>query len=153
MNTDVIYLDYAKAFDKVDHNILLNKLKNIGITGKVLQWIKAFLSDRTQTVVINGNKSRPAKVISGVPQGTVLGPLLFLVYVNDIYNCINNVHISSFADDTRLLHGIKSCQDQIVLQEDLLNVIEWSNKNNMKLNDKKYGLLCHDGTNETLKSV
>ena len=77
-----------------------------------------------------------------MPQGTVLEPLLVLVYVNDIYNCVNNVHISSFADDTRLLHGIKSSQDQIALQEDLLHVIEWfSHQRHPKIHNNIDGFL------------
>ena len=74
--TDIIYLDFAKAFDKVDHKLLLKKVRPFGIEGKIYEWIKAFLSDRTHTVVVDGHKSRPTIVISGVPQGTVLGPIL-----------------------------------------------------------------------------
>ena len=81
---DVIYLDFAKAFDKVDHAIVLTKLSLLGIKGKLLDWIKSFLTDRTQYVVVNGFLSDPCKVISGVPQGSVLGPLLFLVLIGDI---------------------------------------------------------------------
>ena len=76
--TDVIYLDYAKAFDKVDHSLLLKKVKSYGIQGNLYKWIEQFLLDRTQTVIVDGKHSRPMPVISGVPQGTVLGPILFL---------------------------------------------------------------------------
>ena len=82
--TDVIYLDYAKAFDKVDHSIPLEKIKAYGIEGKVYTWIEQFLCGRTQTVVVDGKKSLTEPVISGVPQGTLLGPILFLFYVNDL---------------------------------------------------------------------
>ena len=98
--TDVIYLDYAKAFDKVDHSILLNKIKAYGISGKLFEWIKQFLCGRTQTVVVDGKKSISMPVISGVPQGTVLGPILFLLYVNDMDMNIKHSKINSFADDT-----------------------------------------------------
>ena len=80
---DTIYLDFAKAFDKVDHQILLKKLHRYGIRGKMLEWIKDFLTNRFQTVVVEGEKSSFQIVISGVPQGTVLGPIFFLLYIDD----------------------------------------------------------------------
>ena len=108
---DVVYLDFAKAFDKVDHNILLHKLKSLGINGKTLRWIQSFLEDRVQRVVVNGQLSTPSQVISGVPQGSVLGPLLFLVLIGDIDENIVNSLIASFADDTRATKGIKTETD------------------------------------------
>ena len=101
-DTDVIYLDFAKAFDKVDHQILLSKLHGFGVRGKLLTWLNCYLSNRQQTVVIDGKHSEAAKVISGVPQGTVLGPILFILYLNDLQSCIQHSVISSFADDTRM---------------------------------------------------
>ena len=98
-DTDVIYLDYAKAFDKVDHQLLLQKLHAYGVRGKLLTWLNCYLANRQQTVVINGKHSYPANVISGVPQGTVLGPVLFILYLNDLQCCIKHSVISSFADD------------------------------------------------------
>ena len=99
--TDVIYLDYAKAFDKVDHQLLLKKLQHFGIGGKVYDWIKDFILRRSQIVVVDGHYSQPAPVLSGVPQGTVLGPILFLLYVNEIETTVKDSVTSSFADDTR----------------------------------------------------
>ena len=136
--TDVIYLDFAKAFDKVDHKILLKKLSNIGIQGKLLDWLDSFLCDRSQTVVVDGVFSYLALVISGVPQGTVLGPLLFLIYLNDISNCIQHSNISCFADDSRVFRAISTCSDSQLLQHDLLAVSQWSEENNMKLHDDKF---------------
>ena len=122
LNVDVIYLDFAKAFDKLDFNITLRKLKLLGIDGKVGRWLHSFLTKRNQTVVVNGEKSDPSPVISGVPQGSVIGPLLFLVLISDIDKEVAHSFLSSFADDTRIGKGISSQQDTALLQEDLLNV-------------------------------
>ena len=96
---DVVYLDFAKAFYKLDFNITLTKLSRLGINGKVGKWIHSFLINRTQSVIVNGEKSDPAPVISGVPQGSVIGPLLFLVLIGDINKEVYNAFLSSFADD------------------------------------------------------
>merc|ERR1712055_1149839 len=125
-DTDVIYLDFAKAFDKVDHQILLKKLHGYGVRGKLLTWLNCYLSNRQQTVVIDGKHSEPAKVISGVPQGTVLGAILFIIYLNDLQSCIKHSVISSFADDTRLKKSINNTNDVKLLQSDLDCSIQWS---------------------------
>ena len=144
IETDVIYLDYAKAFDKVDHAILLHKLSLYGIKGKLLEWLKQFLENRRQVVVVDGQQSEPAPVVSGVPQGTVLGPILFILYINDIENVLLRESRSScFADDTRMSHAITSVADTHLLQEDLNSVIQWSRENNMRLHEDKFELLCY----------
>ena len=142
-DTDVIYLDFAKAFDKVDHQILLKKLHAYGVRGKLLTWLNCYLANREQTVVIDGKHSYTAKVISGVPQGTVLGPILFIVYLNDLQSCIKHSLVSSFADDTRLKRAINTTHDTQLLQSDLDNSITWSDHNNMLLHQKKFELLSH----------
>ena len=142
-DTDVIYLDFAKAFDKVDHQILLKKLYNYGVRGKLLTWLHCYLSNRHQTVVIDGEHSNLAKVKSGVPQGTVLGPILFIIYLNDLQSCIKHSVISSFADDTRLKRAITTTHDTQLLQSDLNSSIKWSDDNNMLLHQKKFELICH----------
>ena len=83
-NVDVVYINFAKAFDKVDHGVLLQKLREMGITGKLWRWIYSFLTNRKQSVIVNGRRSNEMFVLSGVPQGSVLGPLLFLILVGDI---------------------------------------------------------------------
>ena len=133
---DVIYLDFKKAFDTVPHQRLLEKLKAHGIRNKVLQWIRNWLLNRQQRVVINGECSEWANVTSGVPQGYVLGPLLFLIYINDIDNNITS-NISKFADDTKIGHRITSDEDYRLLQSDLNKIVNWSNKWQMEFNFDK----------------
>ena len=150
-NADVIYLDYSKAFDKVDFNIVLAKLLDLGICGNVYDWIEAFLTDRKQFVTVNGCVSDPKPVISGVPQGSVLGPLIFLILVGDIDNNISqDTKVRSFADDTRATRGVATVADTICLQEDLNRIYNWTENVNMKLNDDKFEVLRY-GTNNELK--
>ena len=149
-NVDVIYLDFAKAFDKLDFNITLTKLKLLGIDGKVGKWIHSFLTNRFQSVVVNGEQSAPASVISGVPQGSVIGPLLFLVLIGDIDNEVYHSFLSSFADDTRIGRGISSQADSELLQQDLEKVYKWATTNNMLFNDTKFELLRY-GKNADLQ--
>ena len=153
-NIDVVYLDFAKAFDKVDHELLIHKLQCYGIQGSLLEWIKSFLTDRYQTVSVNGTQSYKSKVKSGVPQGTVLGPLLFLVYINDIDRCIKHSFTSCFADDTRVSKGITQSTDVKYLQEDLNSVIQWTSKNNMLLHEKKFQYVNHSsGESKLLREL
>ena len=102
-NVDVVYLDFSKAFDKVDHKLLLQKLQKIGIQGKIYEWIRSFLNNRKQRVIVDGEASESAEVKSGVPQGTVLGPVLFLIFINDITEAIEYSDFSLFAMIPKLL--------------------------------------------------
>ena len=138
---DVIYLDYSKAFDKVDHQVLLAKMKMYGISGKVYDWIKNFLSDRSQTVVVDGAKSSFQEVKSGVPQGTVLGPVFFILYVIDMVMSAKNSKTLTFADDTKLMRVIAQLLCQALLQTDLTSVMQWSIANNMVLHEDKFILM------------
>ena len=103
--TDAIYLDFSKAFDTVPHHRLLKKLERYGITGSILNWVKDFLSNRSQFVKINESESSHLPVTSGVPQGSVLGPTLFIYYINDLPNC-TSADMKIFADDTKLFSTI-----------------------------------------------
>ena len=149
-NADVIYLDLSKAFDKVNHSILIHKLEASGITGNLLNWVKSFLNNRTQKVVIDGATSIPANVQSGVPQGTVLGPVLFIIYMNDLHEVIKNSLLKCFADDSKLIMSIKNPEDRIKLMEDLKAVLQWTEDNSMKFNADKFQLLQH-GNDQNLK--
>ena len=124
---DVIYLDFQKAFDKVPHNRLLQKLEGVGIRGALLNWIQNWLTDREQRVVINNSASEWSNVYSGVPQGSVLGPLLFLIYISDIDEGIVS-RLSKFADDTKLYGKVSSAELVDQIRNDLLKISSWSEK-------------------------
>ena len=140
---DVIYLDFSKAFDRVDTEILLAKLRRYGFGGNLLQWIEAWLKGRHQTVVVEGKQSRWERVISGVPQGSVLGPLLFLIYIIDLKSVLLSSQALIFADDTKLIREILTMMDKFALQEDLQRVSEWSVANNMVLHESKFQVLSY----------
>ena len=152
-STDTIYLDFAKAFDKVDHNILCQKIRRLGITGKVGRWIREFLTGRYQQVSANGALSDPAPVISGVPQGTVLGPILFIIMIDDLDCELIHSVASKYADDTRVTAIISKPDDAANFQTELQNKIyPWGPANNMLLNGEKFEHL-HVGKNlDQLKS-
>ena len=149
-NADSLYLDLSKAFDKVNHAILIHKLKEKGISGKILTWLNSFLTNRTQQVVIDGSTSSPTVVSSGVPQGTVLGPVLFIIYMDDMNNVINHCLLKMFADDSKLIKNIKNQADREKLKEDLRAVLEWTKDNSMEFNSGKFQLLQH-GRDNNLK--
>ena len=109
--TDIIFLDFSKAFDKISHKFLLSKRHYYGIRNHTLSWIGAFLYDHTQTTVVNGVHSSYVEVTSGVPQGSVLGPMLFLLYINDINNAFKS-QIKLLADDGVLYRNIRKQNDQ-----------------------------------------
>ena len=137
-DVDVIYLDFAKAFDKVDHHVLMNKLSDIGISGDVYNWIHSFLTGRTQTACVEGTESEEYEVRSGVPQGSVLGPLLFVIHISDIGDKLVHSSAGCFADDTRLIKSVSSTVDCVDLQRDLRRVFTWADKKNMTFNSSKF---------------
>ena len=138
--TDLILLDFSKALDKVSHEKLIHKLHNYGVKGNTLSWIKSFLNNRTQTVVIDGKQSRTAPVTSGVPQGSVLGPILFLAYINDLPDNITS-QVRIFADDTVVYAAISRMDDSLALQRDLDTLQTWENKRDMEFNPSKCQVL------------
>ena len=118
---DVIYLDMSKAFDKVNHAKLLHQLGEFGFRGNMLGWFSSYLSSRHQQTTGHGATSSQLIVTSGMPQGEILGPLLFLLYENHLSNAVINSYIATFADDTKLFRRIRSTSDESSLQEDLTN--------------------------------
>ena len=137
---DTIILDFSKAFDTVPHKRLLHKLEHYGIRGPLLKWVTNFLTKRQMSVVVEGEQSKQVPVGSGVPQGTVLGPILFLCHINDLPERVKS-QIRLFADDCLLYRKIESFDDHIRLQTDLSNLEKWSQDWGMKFNAKKCYLL------------
>lgn len=135
---DAIFLDFSKAFDRVPHNKLILKLQRIGLPAVLVNWIADYLSNREQYVAINDHKSASLHVTSGVPQGSVLGPILFLIYINDIVNVIDSgVQIRLFADDCVLYREINCPSDQTELNNNLTNISKWCSMWGMMLNTDK----------------
>ena len=146
-SVDVVYLDFRKAFDTVPHGRLVhNELKAYGIGGNLLAWITDFLQQRTMKVMVRGHFSSWAEVTSGVPQGSVLGPLLFILYVNDIPEIISSP-VSLFADDTKLWRTIVTESDGEILQRDLVSLDQWSSKWLMGFNVGKCKVMHLGSTN------
>ena len=122
---DILYLDFRKAFDTVPHKRLLEKLKSYGIRGRLLRWIENFLQDRKQRVLVGDQKSAWSDVKSGIPQGSVLGPILFAIFINDIPDGLNSL-VKIFADDTKSYRAIRDENDHVTLQEDIDTIYSWS---------------------------
>jgi hypothetical protein len=138
---DVVYLDISKAFDTVCHAKLFTKLSKYGITGELFSWIRAFLTDRTQSVIINGKMSSAVEVSSGVPQGSVLGPLLFLIFINDVEDSLRVCKFKLFADDCKLFVECKRDVDFHMLVQDVENIFNWFDKNQLKVAAEKCNIL------------
>ena len=132
-----MYLDFQKAFDTVPHKRLMVKLQAYGISGVILYWMNAFLNGRTQRVIVNGIASRKEAVLSGVPQGSVLGPLLFVLYINDLPDTLVS-HCMMFADDTKSFREITDVADINMLQNDLDLMEKWSKTCLLQFHPGKY---------------
>lgn len=134
--THAIYTDFAKAFDSVDFRVLLGKLERYGIRGNILKWFEAYLAGRELRVVFNGSLSAPFTPPSGVPQGSVLGPLLFNIFINDLGEHIMNSYLL-FADDLKIYAKIRTLNDIIEPQNDLNRLSNWCRTNKLSLNTQK----------------
>ena len=142
IQTDIIYLDFAKAFDSVDHQFLLQKLKSHGVRGKLYNWFANYLSGRCQRVVIDGTASNWAPVTSGVPQGSILGPVLFVIFINDLpYTLPDEKMAALYADDTKVCNSIRSKADCKKVQQALTNLECWICDNNLDFNSSKRKVL------------
>ena len=137
-----IFVDFQKAFDTVNHEILLKKLEHYGFRGVINDWFRSYLTDRKQKVVINGFESRSRTMAHGVPQGSVLGPILFLIYINDLHKCIKYSKTYHFADDTNLLNISKDYKTlQRRVNYDLFSLHKWLTANKISLNEGKTELI------------
>ena len=143
IRTDVIYFDFAKAFDSVNHDIILKKLKHqFDIDGTLLKFIKNYLKDRKQCVVIGGAQSESKNVRSGVPQGSIIGPLLFVLFINDMQDYVSEgTHIALYADDTKIWRRINNWSDHEIIQNDIDALFNWAETNKMKFHPQKCKVL------------
>ena len=147
---DCVYIDFKRAFDVVCHSKLITKLQAYGISGKLLTWIAAFLSHRTQRVSVSGVLSTACNVTSGVPQGSVLGPLLFLIYINDVCDVTSGAaFVKLFADDLKFYSDVTINESSVDLQTTLNNLDDWAAKWQMEIAYNKcclitYGNKSHD---------
>ena len=140
--TDVVYFDLSKAFDSVSHKLLLHKLKSFGFSGKLLGWFKSYLTDRFQCVAIDGVKSDYLHVTSGVPQGSILGPLAFILFNNDLPSVVTaGCQIAIFADDTKIYRVIRTIHDCLHLQYDINRLSQWGKTWGLKFNITKTNII------------
>jgi hypothetical protein len=136
---DAIYTDFSKAFDRIDHQILLQKLLECGIHGNLFRWFTSYVQNRSQAVAVNGFTSSWVGIPSGVPQGSLLGPLLFVIFINDIHGILKHSHFLLYADDTKIYRAIKNINDCLLLQDDLNRFTQYCVENRLDLNVSK----CH----------
>jgi hypothetical protein len=138
---DAVYTDFAKAFDKISYNTLLLKLWSLGVHGDLFRWIKSYIEKRSQTVVLGGFSSGFKYITSGVPQGSHLGPLLFILYINDITECLTESKALLYADDTKIFRVIKTQADCSLLQDDLSRFESYCTRNSLFLNSDKCAVI------------
>ena len=147
------FIDLKKAFDTVNHKILIKKLEHMGIRGKNLQWIESYLDNRFQRTICNNTLSKLDKIKCGVPQGSILGPLFFLVYINDIKNIMNDVKYQLYADDTVLYCSGNNYEECVIeLQNTINKFVSWCSKNALTINIKKTKVMTFGSKNKVKKA-
>ena len=133
-----VFIDLKKAFDTVDHKILLHKVDHYGLRGVINKWFSSYLQSRTQTAQIDSYISARKDTTCGVPQGSVLGPLLFLIYIDDIQECSEKLKFFLFADDTNILYADKNLRSlELIVNQELCELFDWLTANKLTLNVKK----------------
>ena len=144
---DAVYLDFSKVFDSVDHSLLNFKLNSYGLCGNLNSWFRSYLTDRLQRVVISGHKSAWGKVTSGVPQGSILGPIMIIMYINDFTRCVKNSEMSLYADDSKIFKSIDTKSDCKSLQADVDNITTWCREWKLDLNMDKCSTITFTNKN------
>ena len=145
----LLLIDFSKAFDMVDHDILLKKLYFYGVRGLAHDWLRSYLFDRSQYVFLNGKKSSTRKLEFGVPQGSILGPLLFVLYINDLPNIDKSIHFILYADDANIVVTGKTLEIiQKKIQKFIPQLLNWINSNALKLNIDKTKYMLFSNTSK-----
>ena len=156
LHTIALYIDFKKAFDTVNHKLLIDKLKDMKIENKVLKWIKSYLTNRSQSTRIGSITSTSKNVCTGVPQGSILGPLFFLGYINDITQICSNTNILLYADDTVLYKAISDNErffDMHNFQQDVNRLVVWCQRNRLSINVKKTKLVFYPASQNAINDV
>ena len=153
MITGAVFIDLQKAFDTVDHSLLISKLRNLGFSNPVVDWFWSYLSSRSAVTSINNSTSDPKPVTVGVPQGSILGPLLFLLYINDLPRCLTHCKSILYADDTLLYHSARTVADlESKINTDLESVSHWRNNNLLTLNNEKTKFMIFSNKKQSLSN-